>query len=88
MKCAGAILSRIGEAWSVEEIEVLPPGRGEVLVEWKAAGLCHSEEHFVTGDFVLPAPMREDSGQTSPFPMLGGHEGAGIVSKWAPESPT
>jgi NDMA-dependent alcohol dehydrogenase len=79
MKSTGAILWDIGEAWSVEEIEILPPGPGEVLVEWKAAGLCHSEEHFVTGDFVLPAPMREQAGQPSPFPMLGGHEGAGIV---------
>jgi NDMA-dependent alcohol dehydrogenase len=79
MKSSGAILWDIGQAWSVEEIEILPPGPGEVLIEWKAAGLCHSEEHFVTGDFVLPAPMREQAGQPSPFPMLGGHEGAGIV---------
>jgi NDMA-dependent alcohol dehydrogenase len=79
MKSAGAVLWDIGEAWSVEEIEVLPPGPGDVLIEWKAAGLCHSEEHFVTGDFVLPAPMREEAGQPSPFPMLGGHEGAGTV---------
>ena len=79
MKSTGAVLWDIGEAWSVEEIEILPPGPGEVLIEWKAAGLCHSEEHFVTGDFVLPAPMREQAGQPSPFPMLGGHEGAGIV---------
>jgi NDMA-dependent alcohol dehydrogenase len=79
MRSTGAILWDVGEKWSVEEIEILPPGGGDVLVEWKAAGLCHSEEHFVTGDFVLPASMREESGQPSPFPMLGGHEGAGIV---------
>jgi NDMA-dependent alcohol dehydrogenase len=79
MKSTGAILWGIGEKWSVEEIEILPPATGEVLVEWKAAGLCHSEEHFVTGDFVLPEAMREQAGQPSPFPMLGGHEGAGIV---------
>jgi NDMA-dependent alcohol dehydrogenase len=79
MKSTGAILWDIGEAWSVEEIEILPPGPGEVLIEWKAAGLCHSEEHFVTGDFVLPTSMREQAGQPSPFPMLGGHEGAGNV---------
>ena len=79
MKSSGAVLWDIGEKWSVEEIEILPPAAGEVLVEWKAAGLCHSEEHFVTGDFVLPAALREEAGQPSPFPMLGGHEGAGIV---------
>ncbi len=79
MKSSGAVLWDIGEKWSVEEIEILPPAAGEVLIEWKAAGLCHSEEHFVTGDFVLPAALREEAGQPSPFPMLGGHEGAGIV---------
>lgn len=79
MKSLGAVLWDVGEKWSVEEIEILPPAPGEVLIEWKAAGLCHSEEHFVTGDFVLPAVLREQAGQPSPFPMLGGHEGAGIV---------
>jgi NDMA-dependent alcohol dehydrogenase len=79
VRSTGAILWEVGEEWSVEEIDILPPGRGEVLVEWKAAGLCHSEEHFVTGDFVTPAKIREEAGLPSPFPMLGGHEGAGIV---------
>jgi NDMA-dependent alcohol dehydrogenase len=75
----GAVLWDVGEQWSVEEIEVLPPAAGEVLVEWKAAGLCHSEEHYVTGDLVLPVKLREQAGQPDPFPILGGHEGAGIV---------
>lgn len=79
MKSTGAVLWGVGEKWSVEEIEILPPAAGEVLVEWKAAGLCHSEEHFVTGDFVLPEAIRKQAGLPSPFPMLGGHEGAGIV---------
>lgn len=79
MKSTAAVLWGVGEKWSVEEIEVLAPAPGEVLVGWKAAGLCHSEEHFVTGDFVLPDEMREQAGMPSPFPMLGGHEGAGVV---------
>jgi len=79
VKSTGAVLWGVGEKWSVEEIEILPPAAGEVLVEWKAAGLCHSEEHFVTGDFVLPEAIRKQAGLPSPFPMLGGHEGAGIV---------
>jgi S-(hydroxymethyl)glutathione dehydrogenase/alcohol dehydrogenase len=79
MKTKGAVLWGIEQPWSVEEIEVLPPTDGEVLVEWKAAGMCHSEEHFVTGDMVLPEEMAKANGVPSPFPMLGGHEGAGIV---------
>jgi S-(hydroxymethyl)glutathione dehydrogenase/alcohol dehydrogenase len=79
MKSTGAVLWGVGEQWSVEEIEVLGPAEGEVLIEWKAAGLCHSEEHFVTGDMVLPEEMAREAGVASPFPLLGGHEGAGIV---------
>jgi S-(hydroxymethyl)glutathione dehydrogenase/alcohol dehydrogenase len=79
MKSTGAVLWGVGEQWSVEEIEVLGPAEGEVLIEWKAAGLCHSEEHFVTGDMVLPEEMAREAGLASPFPLLGGHEGAGIV---------
>ena len=36
----------------------------------KASGMCHSDEHLVTGDL---------AGATSPMPLIGGHEGAGIV---------
>jgi NDMA-dependent alcohol dehydrogenase len=84
MKSTAAVLWGIGEKWSIEEIEISPPSAGEVLVEWKAAGLCHSEEHFFTGDFVLPEEMRVQAGLPSPFPMIGGHEGAGVVVEIGP----
>jgi NDMA-dependent alcohol dehydrogenase len=53
--------------WKVEQIELDPPKETEVLVELVASGICHSDEHTVTGDM--------------PFlvPVIGGHEGAGIV---------
>jgi Zn-dependent alcohol dehydrogenase len=41
-----------------------------VLVEMIAAGLCHSDDHFGTGDVTLRH-----------VPMVGGHEGSGIVRK-------
>jgi S-(hydroxymethyl)glutathione dehydrogenase/alcohol dehydrogenase len=67
MKTEAAICWGIGKPWSVEEIELDPPGPGEVLVRMVASGLCHSDDHLITGD----APM--------PTPIIGGHEGAGIV---------
>ena len=73
MKTLGAIAWRPGAPWTIEEIEVDPPRAGEVLVEWEAAGLCHSDEHFRSGDRVPPGLADEL------FPMLGGHEGAGTV---------
>jgi NDMA-dependent alcohol dehydrogenase len=79
MKTRAAVLWGVGEAWKVEDVDIAPPAPREVLVKWQAAGLCHSEEHFVTGDFVLPEELRKQAGMPSPFPMIGGHEGAGTV---------
>jgi Zn-dependent alcohol dehydrogenase len=67
MKTQAAILWERGGPWSVEEIDLDPPRAGEVLVEMGGSGLCHSDEHVLTGD--LPWPL----------PMIGGHEGAGTV---------
>jgi S-(hydroxymethyl)glutathione dehydrogenase/alcohol dehydrogenase len=79
MKTRAAVLWGLHQEWSVEEIEVDPPKAGEVLVEWKAAGLCHSDEHVVTGDMVPPAEALQMMGVDDFFPVVGGHEGAGIV---------
>lgn len=78
MKSLAAICWGVNQPWTVEEIEVDPPGPGEVLVEWAAAGLCHSDEGIRTGERV---PKAEEA---SRFPMLGGHEGAGIVADVGP----
>jgi NDMA-dependent alcohol dehydrogenase len=79
MEGRAAVLWGVGEPWKVETIQISSPEPGEVLVQWEAAGLCHSEEHFVTGDFVMPEEVRKQHGLPSPFPMIGGHEGAGTV---------
>ncbi len=73
MQTKAAILWEIGKEWSVEEIDLDPPKAGEVLVEMKASGMCHSDEHLVTGD--LPFAL----------PIIGGHEGAGVVKEVGPE---
>ncbi len=73
MKSPAAVLWGVGEEWSIEEVELDGPGEGEVLVKLAASGLCHSDEHLVTGD--LPVPS---------FPYIGGHEGAGEVVEVGP----
>ncbi len=70
MKTKAAILRARNTPWSVEEIELDPPKAGEVLVKIIASGMCHSDEHLVTGDL---------AGATPEPPLIGGHEGAGIV---------
>lgn len=84
MKGRAAVLHAIGEEWQIEEISIDPLKAGEVLVQWKVAGMCHSDEHFVTGDMVPPAEMLAAAGIPPFFPIIGGHEGAGIVAEVGP----
>ena len=51
MKIKAAILWERGTPLSVEDADLDPPGAGEVLVEVKAAGVCHSDLHPARGDW-------------------------------------
>jgi NDMA-dependent alcohol dehydrogenase len=73
MKMNAAVLWGLNEKWSVEEVELDGPKEGEVLLSFEATGLCHSDHHVVTGDLA-----------GVPLPMIGGHEGAGIVQEVGP----
>jgi len=75
VKTKAAILWERNTPWSVEEIELDPPKAGEVLVKLAASGMCHSDEHIVTGDL---------AGATGDPPCIGGHEGAGVVLEVGP----
>ena len=68
MKTNAAVLFSQPGKWEVTEVDLDEPEPSEVLVKMVAAGLCHSDDHMVTGDMPL---MK--------LPMAGGHEGAGIV---------
>lgn len=70
MKTKGALVWDLNEPWVIDEIEIGDPRKGEVTVQLETAGLCHSDHHLLTGDFPIPS-----------FPVLGGHEGAGIITE-------
>jgi S-(hydroxymethyl)glutathione dehydrogenase/alcohol dehydrogenase len=72
VKTKAALLPATGKDWEIAELELDLPKAGEVLVKYMASGLCHTDEHFRAGDFV---PR---------FPIVGGHEGAGIVEEIGP----
>ncbi|KAA5827038.1 NDMA-dependent alcohol dehydrogenase [Saccharopolyspora hirsuta] len=74
MKTKAALLHGPGKDWEVDEIELGDPVAGEVQVRLAASGLCHSDEHLRTG--ASPAAF---------YPVVGGHEGAGVVTKVGPE---
>ena len=69
METEAAILWGTGQDWKVETIELDPPKAGEVLVRIAASGMCHSDEHLRTGDL------------GGLYPIIGGHEGAGVVEE-------
>lgn len=72
MKTKAAVLREVGSPFEIVELDLDPPKAGEVLIRYVAAGLCHSDEHLRQGDIV---PR---------FPVVGGHEGAGIIEEVGP----
>jgi len=80
MKTTAAVLHELGlprpyarsRPLRVAEVELAPPGPGEILVRVAAAGLCHSDLSVIDG--TRPRPM----------PMVLGHEAAGVVEACGP----
>jgi len=72
MHIKAAVLWEQGKPLSIETAQLDAPGAGEVLVEVKAAGVCHSDLHPARGDW----PMKT--------PVVLGHEGAGVVRETGP----
>jgi len=62
-----AVLHQVGQPLAIEDVSVDKPGPREVLIRTAAAGVCHSDLHFVEGLY----PYR--------LPVVLGHESAGIV---------
>ncbi|MCV7359413.1 NDMA-dependent alcohol dehydrogenase [Mycolicibacterium fluoranthenivorans] len=69
MKTKGALLWELNSPFKVDEIELGDPVADEVQIRMHAAGMCHSDYHITTG--ATPIGL----------PALGGHEGAGVVTK-------
>jgi NDMA-dependent alcohol dehydrogenase len=82
MKTRAAVLWGRGQEWQIEEIDLDPPHAHEVLVKWSAAGLCHSDQHLQGTDFGASDAPPDSSGGL--FPIVGGHEGGGVVIETGP----
>lgn len=80
MKIRAAVLETIGapapyaqsQPLKIRDLELDPPGHGEVLIRIRAAGLCHSDLSVISGD------------RPRPVPMVLGHESAGEVVECGP----
>src|SRR6188768_3825604 len=73
MKTRAAVAFAAGQPLKIEEVDLQGPKAGEVLVELKATGICHTDEFTRSGDDPEGA-----------FPAILGHEGAGIVVEIGP----
>jgi aryl-alcohol dehydrogenase len=70
MEIRAAVLHRRGAGFTIETVTLCDPQADEVLVQIKAAGVCHTDVAVRDGDIPLP-----------PVPCVLGHEGAGVVAK-------
>ncbi|XP_037686231.1 all-trans-retinol dehydrogenase [NAD(+)] ADH4 [Choloepus didactylus] len=73
IKCKAAIAWEAGKPLCIEEVEVAPPRAHEVRVQIIATALCHTEASAINPKF-----------DESVFPVILGHEGAGIVESIGP----
>jgi len=74
MKTRAAVAWKAGALLSVEEVDLQGPRAGEVLIEVKATGICHTDQYTLSG-----------ADPEGIFPSILGHEGAGIVVDVGPE---
>jgi NDMA-dependent alcohol dehydrogenase len=72
LKTRAGVLLEPGGRWEVRELDLDPPKANEVLVRVMATGLCHSDEHV------------RSSTTWTVIPLVGGHEGAGVVEEVGP----
>jgi S-(hydroxymethyl)glutathione dehydrogenase/alcohol dehydrogenase len=64
-----AVLREVGQPLQIEDVQIDKPGPHEVLIRTVAAGVCHSDLHFVEGHY------------PHPLPAVLGHESAGVVEQ-------
>ena len=74
MDVKAAVAHQAGEALTIETVQLDGPKAGEVMVEVKATGICHTDEFTLSG--ADPEGL---------FPAILGHEGAGVVVETGPD---
>ncbi len=83
MKTHAAVLWGREQDWKIEEIDLDPPRRHEVLVKWAAAGLCHSDEHLQSSEMGSEAGTGRTAEGRDSSPWWAATKGEGSCSRWA-----
>lgn len=71
IKGKGAFVHNFKQPLDLQEVTFADPSAGEILVQMKASGVCHTDLHAVDGDWPIKPPL----------PFIPGHEGVGIAAK-------
>jgi NDMA-dependent alcohol dehydrogenase len=80
MKVKASVVTEVNGPWHTELIDVDEPRAFEVKVKMAYAGMCYSDESLRNGGVAQdPAVLEMISGRDSMFPVVGGHEGSGVV---------
>ena len=69
MKCTAAVVASRGAALTIEQFDVDEPAPDEIAVRIAATGICRTDLHIRDGEYPIPD-----------FPVVPGHEGAGVVT--------
>ncbi|XP_034545900.1 alcohol dehydrogenase class-3-like [Notolabrus celidotus] len=77
IKCKAAVAWEPGKPLCIEDVEVAPPGANEVRIKVVATGVCHTDWEYL---------YESNTGMKfRPFPLVLGHEAAGIVESVGPQ---
>jgi aryl-alcohol dehydrogenase len=69
LKCTAAVVASRGAALTIEQFDVDEPAPNEIAVRIAATGICRTDLHIRDGEYPIPD-----------FPVVPGHEGAGVVT--------
>jgi len=70
LKMHAAVVEQFGKPLSLLELDVPPPGAGQILVKTEACGVCHTDLHAAHGDWPVKPTL----------PFIPGHEAIGLVA--------
>ncbi|XP_042557531.1 all-trans-retinol dehydrogenase [NAD(+)] ADH4-like [Dipodomys spectabilis] len=73
IKCKAAVAWEAGKPFSIEEVEVAPPKAHEIRIQVIATSICHTDAFNIDPNF-----------KKGVFPVIVGHECAGIVESFGP----
>ena len=81
MTTRAVVCTGLDEPWKTEEVEIDPPAPGRSGSRWSTPGCATPTNTCARGDICAAPEVLEAIGVPSMFPVVGGHEGSGVVTE-------